>query len=258
MKAILRKCKTEDFNYVSRVLDNYVSLTNDSRRKELLTQAESSADAKEALVELMDKQIRYFGSSDLAYLARSLFDSDGGVSASELIAEVCVKSKVKIKLGGSVESRLEKLVTAVVEKELLSKSPEELAKAFKEMGIEDIDREKVMEHLKSNGKVAILPIIFQILGPKVALGIIEVIIISIIAQIIGREAAKALVQEMVKRNPWLNALGPWMWALSAAWLAFDVQGPAYRKTVPICLYLGVVGLRDGPETPITDLAQKDD
>ncbi|MNP77743.1 hypothetical protein D3C76_1752300 [compost metagenome] len=63
---------------------------------------------------------------------------------------------------------------------------------------------------------------------------------------------------MVKRNPWLNALGPWMWALSAAWLAFDVQGPAYRKTVPICLYLGVVGLRDGLETPITDLAQKDD
>ncbi|MGX1187457.1 uncharacterized protein YaaW (UPF0174 family) [Pseudomonas sp. F-14 TE3623] len=258
MKAILRKCKIEDFNYVSRVLDNYVSLTNDSRRKELLTQAESSAAAKEALVELMDKQIRYFGSSDFAYLARSLFDGDGGVSASELIAEVCVKSKVKIKLGGSVESRLEKLVTAVVEKELLSKSPEELAKAFKEMGIEDINREKVMEHLKSNGKVAILPIIFQILGPKVALGIIEVIIISIIAQIIGREAAKVLVQEMVKRNPWLNALGPWMWALSAAWLAFDVQGPAYRKTVPICLYLGVVGLRDGPETPIIDLAQKDD
>ncbi|AYF48771.1 hypothetical protein DXV65_14650 [Pseudomonas fluorescens] len=258
MKAILRKCKSEDFNYVSRVLDNYVSLTNDSRRKELLLQVQGSTAAKEELIELLDKQIRYFGSSDLAYFARSLFNSDGGVSANELIADVCAKSKVKIKLGGSVESRLEKLVTAVVEKELLSKSPEELAKAFKEMGVEDIDREKVMEHLKSNGKVAILPIIFQILGPKVALGIIEVIIISIIAQIIGREAAKALVQEMVKRNPWLNALGPWMWALSAAWLAFDVQGPAYRKTVPICLYLGVVGLRDGPEMPITDLTQKDD
>lgn len=254
MKAVLRKCKTEDLNYVSSVLDNYVSLTNDSLRKELLAKAENCGKVKEELIALLDKQIRYFGSSDLAYLARSLFDSDGGVSANELIADVCAKSKVKIKLGGSVESRLEKLVAAVVEKELLSKSPEELAKAFKEMGIEDVDREMIMEHLKSNGKVAILPIIFQILGPKVALGIIEVIIISIIAQIIGREAAKALVQEIVKRNPWLNALGPWMWALSAAWLAFDVQGPAYRKTVPICLYLGVVGLRDGPETSITDLA----
>ena len=258
MKAILRKCKQEDLSYVSGVLENYASLTNDSRRKELLAQAEKSSSAKEELIELMDKQIRYFGSSDLAYFARSLFNSDGGVSANEMISDVCEKSKVKIKLGGSVESRLEKLVTAVVEKELLSKSPEELAKAFKEMGIEDIDREKVMEHLKSNGKMAILPIIFQILGPKVALGIIEVIIISIIAQIVGREAAKVLVKEIVKRNPWLNALGPWMWGLSAAWLAFDVQGPAYRKTVPICLYLGVVGLRDGPETPITDLAETTD
>lgn len=258
MKAILRKCKPEDFNYISRVLDNYVSLTNDSRRKELLRQIRGSAAAKERLVELLDKQIRYFGSSDLAYIARSIFNGDGGVSANELITDVCKKSKVKIKLGGSVESNLEKLVTAVVEKELLSKSPEDLAQAFKEMGVEEIGREEVINHLKSNGKVAILPIIFQILGPKVALGIIETIIISIIAQIIGREAAKALVQEAVKRNPWLNALGPWMWALSAAWLAFDVQGPAYRKTVPICLYLGVVGLRDGPEMPITELAQRDD
>ncbi|WP_312196686.1 hypothetical protein [Pseudomonas luteola] len=250
MKEILRKCQIEDLNYVSGILENYASLTNDSRRKELLQRAQSDSGAREELIALMDKQIRYFGSSDLAYFARSIFNNDGGISASELIEDVCNKSKVKIKLGGSVESRLERLVSAVVEKELLSKSPEELAKAFKEMGIEDIDREKVMEHLKSNGKVAILPIIFQILGPKVALGIIEVVIISIIAQIVGREAAKALVKEIIKRNPWLNALGPWMWGLSAAWLAFDVQGPAYRKTVPICLYLGIVGLRDGPEKSI--------
>ncbi|WP_202883141.1 hypothetical protein [Comamonas piscis] len=240
--------------YISRVLDNYLSLTNDSRRKELLSQAQSNATAKEALIELLDKQIRYFGSSDFAYLARSIFDGDGGIPANELITDVCEKSKVKVKLGGSVESRLEKLVTSVVEKELLSKSPEDLAKEFEEMGVEKIDRDTVMEHLKSNGAIAILPIIFQILGPKVALGIIEAIIVSIIAKIIGREAAKALIKELVKRNPWLNALGPWMWGVSAAWLAFDVQGPAYRKTVPICLYLGVVALRDGPETSTADFA----
>lgn len=258
MKAILRKCEQEDFKYISSVLDNYASFTNDSLRNELLSQAQKSGATRDALVDLLDKQIRYFGSSDLAYLARSLFNSDGGVSAGELISDVCEKSKVKIKLGGSIESRLEKLVTAVVEKELLNKSPAELAKAFKEMGIADIDRETIMEHLKSNGKVAVLPVLFQILGPKVALGIIEVIIVSIIAQIVGREAAKALVKEMVKRNPWLNFLGPWMWGLSAAWLAFDVQGPAYRKTVPICLYLGIVALRDGAETPIADPAQTED
>jgi len=38
-----------------------------------------------------------------------------------------------------------------------------------------------------------------------------------------------------------------MWVLSGTWLAIDLQGPAYRKTVPICLYLGVVAMRDGIE-----------
>lgn len=252
MKAILRKCENEDFEYISDVLDNYFSLTDDSRRKELLAQANESSAAKDELVSLMDKQIRYFGSSDIAYLARSLFSNDSGVSANELISDVCEKLKVKNKLGGSAEARLEKLVTTVVEKELFSKTPEELSKAFKDMGLDEIDREKLMEHLKSNGKVAILPILFQILGPKIALVIIESIIVSIIAQIIGKQAATQLVKELVKRNPWLNALGPWMWGLSAAWLAFDMQGAAFRKTVPICLYLGVVALRDGPEEKLID------
>ncbi|MDX7686134.1 hypothetical protein SJS35_21000, partial [Aeromonas caviae] len=66
-----------------------------------------------------------------------------------------------------------------------------------------------------------------------------------------REAAKALVKEVSKRNPMLNALGPVMWVLSGVWLAYDLQGPAFRKTVPICLYLGVVALRDGSEDALT-------
>lgn len=249
MKDVLIKCEYADFEYLSSVLDSYIALTDDSRRKELLLKSQNSSSAKAELIVLMDKQIRYYGSSDVAYAIRSVFSSssDGGVSSLELIEDVCNKLKVSLKHGGSVESRLERLVTAVVEKELLSKSPSELAEAFKKIGIGDADANLIKEHLIKNGKVAVLPIIVEVLGPKVALGIIETIIISLIAQIVGREAAKALVKEVMKRNPWLNALGPIMWALSGAWLAFDLQGPAFRKTVPICLYLGIVALRDGSE-----------
>lgn len=249
MKDVLIKCQYEDFEYLSSVLESYASLTDDSGRKELLLKSKSSAGSKYELIEIIDKQIRYYGSSDIAYVVRSVFssNSDGGVPALELIEDVCKKLKISIKHGGSVENRLERLVSAVVEKELLSKSPSELAEAFKKIGVGDADTKLINEHLIQNGKIAVLPIIVEVLGPKVALGIIETIIISLIAQIIGREAAKVLVQEVVKRNPWLNALGPVMWALSGAWLAFDLQGPAFRKTVPICLYLGVVALRDGSE-----------
>lgn len=249
MKEVLAKCEYADFEYISSVLDSYVSLTDDSGRKELLQRSQKNPSDKLSLIALIDKQIRYYGSSDIAYAVRSAFksNSDGGVPSLEIIEDVCNKLKVSIKQGGSIESRLERLVSAIVEKELLSKSPTDLAEAFKSIGVGDADANQIKEHLAKNGKVAILPIIVEILGPKVALGVIETIIISLIAQIIGKEAAKVLVKELIKRNPWLNALGPVMWALSGAWLAFDLQGPAFRKTVPICLYLGVVALRDGPE-----------
>lgn len=247
MKSILDKCEHDDFIYISDVLDSYLSFTDDKYRKELLAMSESHTESRAELVALIDKQIKYYGSSDIAYLKRSIFGSEGGVSATEILEDVCDTLKVKIKKGGSVESRLERLVNAVVEKELLSKTPEELAEAFKDIGVGDADQEQILEHIKKNGKVAILPILVQVLGPKVTLGIIEAIIVSLIAQIIGREAAKQLVKELMKRNPWINALGPILWVLSGVWLTFDLQGPAFRKTVPICLYLGIVGLRDGEE-----------
>ncbi|MFV8984665.1 hypothetical protein [Serratia fonticola] len=247
MRAILDKCTDEDFKYLSEVLDSYFSFTNDKRRKELLPVAKTCASSRTEMITLMDEQIKYYGSSDIAYLKRALLNGNGGIEAKELVEDICEKLKINIKLGGSIESRLEKIVNVVVEKELFSKSPEELSQAFRDLGISDVDNDLISEHISKNGKIAILPIIFQILGPKVALGIIETIIVSIIAQIIGREAAKQLIKELMKRNPWINSLGPVLWAISGLWLALDLQGPAYRKTVPICLYLGMVAMRDGEE-----------
>lgn len=249
MQAILKKCQHADFEYLSKVLDSYLSFTNDAKRKELLKLSQTDDKAKSELIELIDKQVRYYGSSDIAYFKRAAVgNNDGGISAFEVIEDVCKKLKVSIKHGGSNEARLEKLVNGVVEKELLSKTPEELAAAFEKIGVGNADRDLVMEALKRDGKAAILPVLVEILGPKVALGIVETIVVSLIAQIIGREAAKQLFKELVKRNPWINVLGPVIWALSGAWLAFDLQGPAYRKTVPVCLYLGIVALRDGAES----------
>ncbi|CPR18200.1 MULTISPECIES: YaaW family protein [Brenneria] len=247
MKTIINKCTDDDFKYLSEILDSYVSFTNDKRRKNLLAESKHNANSKTQLVNLIDSQIKYYGSSDIAYLKRKLLQGNGGTEAREIVEDACNKLKVKIKHGGSTESLLERLVYAVVEKELISKTPEELSRSFKTMGLDEADRELILTHLKSSGKVLVLPILLKVLGQKITLGIIETIIVSLITQIIGREAAKVLVKEIMKRNPWINALGPAVWVLSSAWLAFDLQGPAYRKTIPICLYLGIVALRDGKE-----------
>ena len=82
MRLILEKCEKDDFVYISTVLDSYLSFTNDKRRKELLALSEACAESKSELIELMDKQIRYYGSSDIAYIKRALLGEDGGVSSN--------------------------------------------------------------------------------------------------------------------------------------------------------------------------------
>lgn len=249
MKKILQKCTNTDLEHISDILDSYIAFTNDSKRKELLKQTikHQNVTARNDLIDLMDKQIRYYGSSDVAYIFRSLFGNDGGVPAEEVVKDVAEKLKVKIKLGASTEKILELLVQAIVEKEILSKSDKELSEYFKKIKVSDTDIQMILSYLKKNGKVVILPVLLKVLGPEMTFAIIQSIIITILAQFITKKGAEQLIKEILKRYPWLNSLGPIIWVLSGTWLAFDLQGAAYRKTVPICLYLGIVGLRDGQE-----------
>lgn len=244
MKQILAKCTQSDFEYLSEVLDSYVSFTDDSKRKDLLAQYPYS---KSELVDLMDKQIRYYGSSDVAYLWRSLFNNDGGVSAQEIISDVASKLKVSLKLGVSVERSLEILATKLVEKELQKKKPEELKELFKSVGVGNANLEQIADFMKHNGKAAVLPLLMKLCGPQFVYSLVQSIIVGVLAVYLGKEAAKKLLSELLKRNPWLAAFGPVVWFVSAGWVAADLQGAAYRKTVPICLYLGLVALRDGEE-----------
>jgi hypothetical protein len=70
---------------LSTVLDSYLSFTDDSLRKKLVASYSKNGDNKE-LISLIDKQVRYYGSSDLAYLTRSLLSNgDGGIPADELV-----------------------------------------------------------------------------------------------------------------------------------------------------------------------------
>jgi len=72
MKSILYRCKQEDLEYLSQVLESNASFTNDQKRKKLLIASRNKEQQREALIELIDKQIRYYGSSDFAYMGRRI------------------------------------------------------------------------------------------------------------------------------------------------------------------------------------------
>lgn len=251
MESILSKCEMEDYKFIIGQIDSYINLTDDQKLKEafLSCSTKKTINTKLILINLIEADIRYLGSSDLAYFKRKLFSNNDppGVDIDEIISDVSDKLKVKQKLVGTVESKLERLVKATVEKTFFSLSPDQQRELFDKAGVDKKQQDDFFEKLSRN-KAHFLPLLLSILGPQITQSIIEGIVVSVITVYIGREAAKELIKNLATRFPWwAEWLGPIVWGLSLGWLALDLQGPAYRKTIPILLYLGIVGLRDGPE-----------
>ncbi|MBY5920943.1 hypothetical protein [Ferrimonas balearica] len=246
MKDLLAKCTAEDFEFISEVLDSYFAFTDDQKRKLLLKGVQEGEVDRQELIYLLDKQIRYYGSSDVAYLKRLIFSDDPGVSAEEVVDDVVKNLKVNTKAGASIEAKLEQVVKQKVEATLAKKTPEELAETFRKMKLDSVKVEDLTIYLKGRGKVLTLPILMQFLGPVVVQKVLLEVVLGFIAQIIGKQAFNQVARLIAQRFG-AAPLGPIVWGVSGLWLASDLQGPAMRKTVPICLYLGVVALRDGEE-----------
>jgi len=248
---LLLKCDVDDFAMLISQIDSYVNFTSDTELKRLLARYKSdpSTSNKDDLAKAVEREIRYVGSADVAYAFRKLFKGEepAGVSLREVIDDVSSRLKVKQRPLGSVEARLERLARLTAEKTFLSMSPEQQRKLFKELGIGREQQNEFFNRLKDN-KASLLPLLMSVLGPEITAKLVQGLAVVTISHIIGKEAAKELIKQLATKFPWwAEWLGPIVWGLSLSWLAFDLQGAAYRKTIPTMLYLGIVGLRDGPE-----------
>lgn len=238
--SLLEHCQQSDLMFLSTLLESPLPWVNNRYRKQLLEDSLKSESARFELLSVIDTQVRYFASSEVGYWQRWLRRGDGGVPAEVLVNDAARKLQVKLKIGGSLETRLLHLVSKVVEKELMQQSAEELARALAG-AIPGTQRdEELLNFLRRNGKVAVLPALISFLGTRVTVEIIEVIIAGLIEQIVGKQTARELIKTALSRSPILHSLGPLVWTLSGIWIFSDLQGPAYRKTIPFCLYLGAV------------------
>lgn len=251
MSGLLMKCDVPDFSLLVGHIDSYVNMSSDAELKRLLSSYEESKSdsSKEELVRLLEREIRYLGSADIAYAWRKLTSDEepAGVSIYEIIDDVSKKQKVKQKLVGGVEAKIERIVKVVVERTFFAMTPEEQRELLTKRGIRSDQQEALMERLKNN-KTLLLPILLSILGRETTQKLVVGLATTAVAAILGRKAAEELIKRIVEKFPlWAEWLGPIVWGISLSWLAIDLQGAAYRKTIPIIIYLGIVGLRDGPE-----------
>lgn len=251
MTPLLMKANSADFALLINRIDSYVNFSDDKGLKGTLAQYERDGldSTKEQLVKMLEREIRYVGSADIAFAFRKMTSESevAGVSFNEIVDDVSRKLKVKQRLVGTPEAKVERIVKYTVEKTFFAMTEEQQRELFTKAGVERAQQDELLKKFTGN-KLNFLPLLLSVLGPEITMVIIQGLAISALAAFIGRKAAEELIKNLIGRFPWwAEWLGPIVWGLSLGWLAVDLQGAAFRKTIPIILYLGIVGLRDGPE-----------
>ena len=249
MQNLLTKLEVADFEFLAEIIRSRVAFTSDKHLRAAISAFASetqSTDKRLALCALVEREIRYLGSSDAAYFLRKVSHRTGGpgVTFREVVTDVFRKLKLK---------QPDALCT---DEELV----EHLVQAFTTLRVRQLpfDQQKVLlesagmsasdvgTYLKNNSARFALPAIIQLAGMAAAQRIVTNVVIGAVGNYIGTTAARSMVTHLATRFPvWGQSLGPIAWTLTGLWTAYDLQGPAMRKTIPISLYLGLCMLRDG-------------
>ena len=247
MQDVLSPLMPADYHFLIGIIEGPISLTDDLGLRALLVAVEKddNEETRAVLNQRLEREIRYVGSADLAYAFRYATGREAGVPFSEIVCNVAKTLKIKLSSLGTDREVLETMVQEYATKQFERLSPEEQQQLLESLGV---DRERAASFLKKSAGVFALPTLIQAFGVIVVQGLIKTVIFGMIAKIIGKQLAMRLFNFLFSRLPWwVSWIGPAAWTLSIGWAALDIQGPAYRKTVPIVLYLGLCSLREQEE-----------
>ena len=244
MQEVFTPLQVPDYHFLIGLIESPLNLTNDRKLKSLIEtfEKENTPESRLALNQQLEKEIRYLGSSDIAYLVRQWTSSNPGVSFQEIIRDVAKTLKVRPPQIGTEREMLESVVEQYATKQFASLPDDEKQKMLESLGV---DKQRAASFIKKSAGVFALPMLIEAFGSLVVNGLIKNIIFGLIGKIIGHQLAMRLFNFIMGRFPWWVAwIGPVAWTVSLGWTALDIQGPAYRKTIPVVLYLGLCSMRE--------------
>ena len=244
MHDILAPLTLADYTFLVGVLESDVNLVNNRRLHGLLAtlEANDTEANRAALNHQIERELRYLGSADLAYAFRFATGQEPGVPFREVVRDAARVLKVDLAMLGTDRELVERLVEDYATQQFASFSPERQQELLEQLGVE---QDRAAAFIKKSAGVFAVPALIKAFGVVVVDGLIKTVVFGTIAKIIGRQLANRLFQMLVARFPWwVRWIGPVSWTLSIGWAVLDLQGPAYRKTVPVVLYLGLCSLRE--------------
>jgi uncharacterized protein YaaW (UPF0174 family) len=246
VKSILEHAEPADFEFLVKVMRSPLHLGTTEAIYERLERYRQDPSARNQLdlIAVLESEIRYAGSADLAYAARLISGRSAGVTIDVIVHDVAKRLKVKVPAIGPVDAKLESLAEGVMAKELFKLSPEEQRELIRSQGLGPKATNEAVLRIQRHGPVAIVPVLLVVLGREAVEQLIIRLVTRAIGGLIGREAARQLIANLAVRFPWWTQwVGPVVWGATGAWAVLDIQGPAYRKTIPAVLYVSLIALR---------------
>lgn len=177
--------------------------------------------------EKIELYFREMGSNDFATFFRG-----EGVEYDEVLLDVGKKLKAKVKEGISCEENEAAIISKVFEDSLKEMSEDEKRELFKFLGAKEYAYDAA-------GPASILSA--QILGNLGGFATykISMIVANMVAKAILGQGLSFATNAAISRGIGVF-LGPVGWIASGVWLAIDIAGPAFRKTVPAVIHMAML------------------
>jgi len=190
--------------------------------------AKQMAFAGDELKERIWKELGYYGSHGLAYLLRGF----EGVDYPEIVRDVCEKKGITATPGNTlraVEKNEARLLETLFAEIWDRMSDEEKRALLRAMNLDE-------GQFRLGGAAAVG---FVLAGEMAGFAAyrLAAIVAGYIARALLASSVRFAAMHTVMRGLGV-VLGPVGWIASGAWLAHDLAGPAYRKTVPAVLQVG--------------------
>ena len=172
--------------------------------------------------------LRQTGSNDFATLLRG----GDGVAYEEVVFDVGEKLKAEVKRSYSIEKNEEQILLKMFEDALERMTEEEKRSILLSMGVNEFDIP-----YGPIGAIAIQNLLRQFGGFSIYR--ITVIVANMVSRsLLGSGLSFATNVALTRAVS--TILGPVGWIAAGIWLAIDLAGPAFRKTVPAVIHVALL------------------
>lgn len=243
--TFLRYADPEDL----RILTDYITMNRkgNPRFNERLTATPEYAryypDGLNNMVDSIVEEFQYYGGNTVLNFMRGR-----GAGYREILCDVCHRMRVNFNRKSSVEVIEMNLLHSILIKSLEDMDTESLKELLDGLNIKTTN-------FKKEAMVAALQMAIR-RGGFASYKIALIVANAIARALLGRGLSLAANAALVR---WLSIFaGPVGWAITAAWTALDLAGPAYRVTIPAVIQIAYMRAKRDVKGLLTDDSEKGD